>query len=74
MRANSTHVHDPTLSEETKMGVVQKVTFLGNTDNVNFGWLAYDSTDGHRKKCQPILSHAHFYRCHATHRSRKSET
>ncbi len=39
-------------------GVVQKVTFLGNTDNVNFGWFAYDSTDGHRKKCYPILNHA----------------
>ncbi len=24
--------------------VVQKVTFLGNTDNVNFGWFAYDSS------------------------------
>ncbi len=31
-------------------GMVQKVTFLGNTDNVNFGWFAYDSTDGHPKK------------------------
>ncbi len=41
-----------------KMGVVQKVTFLGNTDNVNFGWFAYDSTDGHTKKCYPILNHA----------------
>ena len=39
-------------------GVVQKVTFLGNTDNVNFGWFAYDSTDGHPKKCYPILNHA----------------
>ncbi len=44
-------------------GVVQKVTFLGNTDNVNFGWFAYDSTDGHPKKCyyaayaQDILDH-----------------
>ncbi len=38
-------------------GVVQKVTFLGNTDNVNFGWFAYDSTDGHPKKCYPILNH-----------------
>ena len=41
-------------------GRVQKVTFLGNTDNVNFGWFAYDSTDGHPKKCYPILNHA----CH----------
>jgi hypothetical protein len=40
------------------MGVVQKVTFLGNTDNVNFGWFVYDSTDGHPKKCYPILNHA----------------
>jgi hypothetical protein len=39
-------------------GAVQKVTFLGNTDNVNFGWFAYDSTDGHPKKCYPILNHA----------------
>jgi hypothetical protein len=31
-------------------GVVQKV--LGNTGNVNFGWLTYDSTDGHPKKCR----------------------
>ena len=22
-------------------GVVQKVTFLGNTDNVNFGWFVF---------------------------------
>jgi len=22
--------------------VVQKVPFLGNTDNVNFGWFSYD--------------------------------
>ncbi|WP_372825510.1 hypothetical protein, partial [Polaromonas sp.] len=36
----------------------QKVTFFGNTDNVNFGWFAYDSTDGHPKKCYPILNHA----------------
>ncbi len=35
MRANSTHVHDSTSSEETKLGVIQKVPFLGNTDNVN---------------------------------------
>jgi len=42
-------------------GVVQKVPFLGNTDNVNFGWFAYDSTDGHPKKCYPlILNHARF--------------
>ncbi len=40
--------------------MVQKVTFLGNTDNVNFGWFAYDSTDGHPKKCYPILNHAEF--------------
>ncbi len=40
--------------------MVQKVTFLGNTDNVNFGWFAYDSTDGHPKKCYPILNHADF--------------
>ncbi len=39
-------------------GVIQKVTFLGNTDNVNFGRFAYDSTDGHPKKCYPILNHA----------------
>ncbi len=38
-------------------GVVQKVTFLGNTDNANFEWFAYDSTDGHPKKCYPILNH-----------------
>ncbi len=38
--------------------MVQKVTFLGNTDNVNFGWFAYDSTDGHPKTCYPILNHA----------------
>ena len=38
--------------------MVQKVTFLDNTDNVNFGWFAYDSTDGHQKKCYPILNHA----------------
>jgi hypothetical protein len=38
--------------------VVQKVTFLGNTDNVNVGWFAYDLTDGHLKKCHPILNHA----------------
>ncbi len=38
--------------------VVQKVTFLGNTDNVNFGWFAYDLTNGHPKKCYPILNHA----------------
>ena len=23
--------------------------FLGNTDKVNFGWFAYDSTEGHTK-------------------------
>jgi len=39
-------------------GVVQKVPLLGNTDNLNFGWFAYDSTDGHPKKCYPILNHA----------------
>jgi hypothetical protein len=39
-------------------GVVQKVTFLGNTDNVNFGWFADDSTDGHPKKCCQILNNA----------------
>ncbi len=36
--------------------MVQKVTFLGNTDNVNFGWFAYDSTDGHPKKCYRFLT------------------
>jgi len=36
------------------LGVVQKVTFLGNTNNVNFGWFVYDSTDGHPKKCYPF--------------------
>ncbi len=46
---------------DATLGVVQKVTFLGNTDNVNFGWFAYDSTDGHPKKCYPILNHAHPY-------------
>jgi hypothetical protein len=36
-----------------------KVTFLDNTDNVNFGWFAYDSIDCHPKKCCPlILNHA----------------
>jgi len=39
-------------------GVVQKVTFFGATDNVNFGWFTYDSTDGHPKKCYQILNHA----------------
>jgi len=39
-------------------GVVQKVTFLGNTDNVTFEWFSYDSTDGQLKKCYPILNHA----------------
>ncbi len=43
---------------DTLVGVVQKVTFLGNTDHVNFGWFAHDSTDGHPKKCYPILNHA----------------
>ncbi len=42
----------------TIYGVIQKVMFLGNTDNVNFGWFAYHSTDGHPKKCYPILNHA----------------
>ncbi len=41
--------------------MVQKVTYLGNTDNVNFGWFAYDSTDGHPIKCYPILNHAYFW-------------
>ncbi len=43
------------------IGVVQKVTVLGNTGNVNFGWFAYDSTDGHPKKCYPILNHADIF-------------
>ncbi len=30
-------------------GVVQKVTFLSNTDNVTFERFAYDPTDGHPK-------------------------
>ncbi len=40
-----------------ELDVVQKVTFLGNTGNVNFGWFAYDSTDGRPKKCYPFLNH-----------------
>ncbi len=40
-----------------QLGVVQKVTFLGNTDHLNFGWFTYDSTDGHPKKCYQILNH-----------------
>ncbi len=36
--------------------------FLVDTDNVTFGRFAYDSTDGHPKKCQPILNHAAFIR------------
>ena len=47
-----------TETDPRQLSVVQKVTFLGNTDNVNFGWFAYDSTDGHPKKCYPILNHA----------------
>ncbi len=46
--------------KKTNPGVVQKVTYLGNTGNVNFGWFAYGSTDGHPKKCYPILNHARF--------------
>ncbi len=56
----SDKIHD-TQDETGTAGVVQKVTFLGNTDNVNFGWFAYDSTDGHPKKCYPILNHAPKY-------------
>ncbi len=37
-------------SRSAGTGVVQKVTFLVDTDNVNFGWFAYDSTDSHPKK------------------------
>ncbi len=48
---NGSQVIDIALS-----GVVQKVQLWGNTDNVNFGWFAYDSTDGHPKKCYPILT------------------
>jgi len=35
--------------------LVKKVTFLGNAVNVNFGWFTYDSTDGHPKKCYPLI-------------------
>ncbi len=52
-----------------QLGVLQKITFLDNTDNVNFGWFAYDSTDVHPKKCYPILNHAEIYsRCSASSR------
>jgi len=40
---------DKKYSSKRIFGVVQNVTFLGNTDNMNFGWLAYDSTDSHPK-------------------------
>jgi len=35
-----------------------KNNVLGNTANVNFGWFAYDATDGHPKKHHPTLNHA----------------
>ena len=38
-------------------GVVQKVTLLGDTDNVTIEWFADDSTDAHPKKCYPFLNH-----------------
>ncbi len=37
-------------------GTVQKVTFWGNTGNVNFAWFAYDSTDDHRKSVALVLN------------------